>query len=1009
MDVAETLRRALADRYAVERELGQGGMATVYLATDLRHQRAVAVKVLRPELAAALGAERFLREITTTAQLTHPHILPLLDSGAADGTLFYVMPYVEGESLRDRITRERQLPLEDALEIAREVADALSYAHSHGVIHRDIKPENILLESGHAGVADFGIAQAIAAAGSARLTETGLAVGTPAYMSPEQATGDPNLDGRSDLYSLGCVLYEMLGGEAPYTGPTPQSILAKKLSAPVPLISVVRDTVPPGVEAALTKVLARTPADRWPTAADFAAALRAAGEVTPASVPARVRSGRRRWIVPAGAVLAVAAIAAAVVLVGGRGKRSTLDPDVIAVFPFRVTSADTSLKALGQRLPDLLWARLTGEFGSRTTDPADVLKQWKAKGGTAETPLQEARQLQIARAAGAGRLLVGSVAGAVARVTLSASLVDVRSGAVRVVPTSVEGPFDSLSGLVDRLTNLLLAQEYGEPAHRLPELAGRPTAAVQAYLRGVREFRRTPLTPQGAGRIQAWFARALELDSTLVLAALLSYEAAHEAGQIGLRPARYAWAHQSELSPPDRALLHAMAGFPFGIHASIVERQAAFDTAVSLAPQWATAAFEQSFELQHWGAAVGVAVVGKAGWRERAREASQRAAALDSYNRGPVLQLFDLALTEGDTAEARRQSIVLTRMASGADGWAAAWATRLRLVLAAGDTARAARLWAEGADSLVAHRDSAEAFLMSLHGGLVVDGRGLRELDRFVALAGAPTPAAGDLAAVWARERGRYRQWQSLRDARLRAADPWSSAALRLDNVLFFGEPDDSAATAAAASLEEDTRLAADSIRAGAFWGFVRRRAFDLCRSTIWRLEHGQTAGARQAQRELGQTRDPDILGRGQPSPVRAEVCAGLIGALLAEREGGDARAAVLRLDSIIRPAPGGPELLSALESNLALASLLARHGEPALALAAVRRVCPWESWRANQDGGTIVYCLRQEGRLAALTGDRAGAVRAYEHYLALREDPEPPWRAQRDSVVAELAALGRR
>jgi serine/threonine-protein kinase len=216
-DVLERLKAALADRYRIERELGSGGMATVYLAEDLKHHRQVAVKVLRPELAAALGAERFLREIEITANLNHPHILPLLDSGEADTFLYYVMPYVEGESLRDRLVREKQLPIDDSLKIASEVADALGFAHEHNVIHRDIKPENILLEAKHAVVADFGVARAIDAAGETKLTETGIAIGTPAYLSPEQASGEPELDGRSDIYALGCVLYEMLAGQAPFS------------------------------------------------------------------------------------------------------------------------------------------------------------------------------------------------------------------------------------------------------------------------------------------------------------------------------------------------------------------------------------------------------------------------------------------------------------------------------------------------------------------------------------------------------------------------------------------------------------------------------------------------------------------------------------------------------------------------------------------------------------------------------------------------------------------------
>ncbi|NJD09326.1 MAG: hypothetical protein FIB01_02405, partial [Gemmatimonadetes bacterium] len=955
---------------------------------------AVALKILRPELSAALGSERFLREIRTTAQLTHPHILPVLDSGEADGTLFYVMPYVEGESLRDRLKREKQLPLEDALLITREVADALSYAHGHGVIHRDIKPENILFQAGHALVADFGVARALATTDSAQLTETGLAIGTPVYMSPEQAAGSPDLDGRSDLYSLGCVLYEMLSGETPYTGPTPQAILAKKLSEPLPRSTVVRERVPAGLETALYTVLARTPADRWRTAADFAAALRAVGEAT--GVPARPRAARRRWIVPVGALVAIGAVVAGFFVVRGRAGAPGLDANLIAVFPFRVTSRDTSLMELGQQLPDLLWARLTGEFGPRTTDPAYAIKQWEAKGGTTQTPLPEARQLQIAQAVGAGRLLVGSVTGTVARVRLTGSLVDARSGATRVVPRSVEGPYDSFPGLVDRLTNLLLAEEYGDAVHRLPELAGHPTAAVQAYLRGVLEYRRTPLSI-GIASIQSWFARALELDSTLVLAALGLFEA----GENDVAAASYAWALQSELSPRDRALLHAMASSVPGVSANIAERLASFDSLAELAPQWAVAADEQSFNLQHWGPAVGMA-----DWRERARAASRRAAALDPDNPRPVGGLFDLALTAGDTAEARRQSIALARVASGITGWAVAWTSRLRLALAAADTALAARLWAEGEDSLAAHRDSALSFLDPLHGGLVLDGRGLRELDRFFAFAGMPTPRAATFARIWARERGYYRQWQSLREARFREGDPWYVRISRLDDARFFGAPEDSAVVAAAVSLEEDARLAADSVRAGAFWGWTRRWAISQCRSTLWRLEHGQTAGARQAQRELMQIHEPDILGRGQQSPARAVVCAGLIGVLLAEQEGGDARAAVLQLDSIIRPAPGGPEGLTPQQGNLALAALLARHGEPARALAAVRRGCPWDSWRVSYDSGLIVPCLRLEGRLAAQTGDKAGAVRAYEHYLALREDPEPPWRAQRDSVLAELAAV---
>ncbi|NIO31919.1 MAG: protein kinase, partial [Gemmatimonadetes bacterium] len=273
MDELDRLRSALGDRYRVEDEIGHGGMATVYLAQDLKHERRVAIKVLRPDLASMLGPERFLREIQIEAGLQHINILPIYDSGEADGFLYYVMPYVEGESLRARIEREKQLPLDDALQITREIAEALSYAHDHGIVHRDIKPENILLSGGHAVLADFGIARAIGVAGGQRVTESGHAVGTPHYMSPEQAGGEAELDGRSDLYSLGCVLYEMLAGEPPFTGRTARAVIARHMAESPPPLLVVRPSVPPRVGEAIEKALAKTPADRFATAADFVTTL----------------------------------------------------------------------------------------------------------------------------------------------------------------------------------------------------------------------------------------------------------------------------------------------------------------------------------------------------------------------------------------------------------------------------------------------------------------------------------------------------------------------------------------------------------------------------------------------------------------------------------------------------------------------------------------------------------------------------------------------------------------
>ena len=310
------LGAALADRYRVERELGAGGMATVYLAHDLKHERDVAIKVLHPDLAAALGGERFLSEIKTTAKLQHPHILPLLDSGSADGFLFYVMPYVAGETLRSRLERERQLPLDDALRIAREVADALGSAHALGIIHRDIKPENILLQGGHALVADFGIALAVQSAGGARMTQTGLSLGTPQYMSPEQAMGERLIDARADQYALGAVTYEMIAGEPPFTGASVQAIIAKALSErPVPL-RTLRDTVPPAVEAAVLKAIAKLPADRFATVSDFSFALASGLGVGTAAWTGAMpeRPSEVRFVSPGRLLLAAGALVAIVVL-----------------------------------------------------------------------------------------------------------------------------------------------------------------------------------------------------------------------------------------------------------------------------------------------------------------------------------------------------------------------------------------------------------------------------------------------------------------------------------------------------------------------------------------------------------------------------------------------------------------------------------------------------------------------------------------------------------------------
>jgi serine/threonine-protein kinase len=313
----DRLNTALAGRYRIERHLGEGGMASVYLCEDLRHKRKVALKLLKPELAAVLGADRFVQEITTTASLQHPHILPLFDSGTADGLLCYMMPLVEDETLREKLNRETQLGVDEAVRIAREVLDALQYAHEHRIVHRDVKPENILLHGGHAMVADFGIALAVSVAAGGRMTETGLSLGTPHYMSPEQATAEKEITARSDVYSLGSVLYEMLTGNPPHTGATAQQIIMKIITEPAESVTKYRKSVPPNVAAAVAKSLEKLPADRFDSAKAFSDAL-ANPSFTSATftgaIPGAHSTATRTLTVPLIAVslLAAASIAAAV-------------------------------------------------------------------------------------------------------------------------------------------------------------------------------------------------------------------------------------------------------------------------------------------------------------------------------------------------------------------------------------------------------------------------------------------------------------------------------------------------------------------------------------------------------------------------------------------------------------------------------------------------------------------------------------------------------------------------
>jgi serine/threonine-protein kinase len=546
-DQFDRINKALADHYRIERVLGSGGMATVYLAEDVKHHRQVAIKVLRPELAASIGADRFLREIEIAAQLNHPNILTLIDSGEADGLLYYVMTYVEGESLRERLEREKQLPIDEALQITSEVADALGYAHSLGIVHRDIKPENILFEAGHAVVADFGIAKAVTDAGGARLTETGLAIGTPAYMSPEQAVGTKDVDTRSDVYSLGCVLYEMLGGDPPFLASTPQLIIARKSAEPAPSLKVVRRRITDSVEYAVSTALETTPADRFATVSQFVEALHA--PEPPAD--ARQKAERRRWWTRPVSLASAAGVIAALAIGGWWTLRPEtgpwLDPNVVAVLPFRVTAPNDSLDFLREGIPDYSWARLTGDGLLRAVDVSTVLAAKRHVVSDESLDLSTEESLELASRLGAGWLLTGQVIGAPGGTTIRARLLSVSRERpdVEHSVSGAEHPFV----VWERVLGYLVSSVAGEDEARLGTMTDSLTA-VLAYQQGEQAFRR--------GRYHEavdCYNRALEIDSTFALAALAQAGAASFTVPPRRSEYRRAWELRDRLSARDRAQL----------------------------------------------------------------------------------------------------------------------------------------------------------------------------------------------------------------------------------------------------------------------------------------------------------------------------------------------------------------------------------------------------------------------------------------------------------------------
>ena len=541
----ERLKSALADRYAVESEIGRGGMATVYLAHDLRHNRPIAIKVLQPELGAAVGSDRFLREIETVAGLRHPHILPLHDSGEADGLLYFVMPYVEGESVRQRLARQKQLPLEEALRITQEVADALDHAHRHGVVHRDIKPANILLDEGHAVVTDFGVARAISKAGGEKVTATGMALGTPAYMSPEQASGE-EADERSDIYALGCVLYEMLAGEPPLTGSSPQSTAAKRLTdRPTPL-PALRSTVSPELGKVLDKALERAPIDRYATAPEFAEALSSITLGVVGSSPAPP-ARRRMWTSLAAAVVLGAAALAVWSALRATGTASTLDPNAIAVLPFADMSPDKDQEYFSDGISEELLNLLAQIPELRVTARTS---SFSFKGQNLEIR-------EIAERLNVAHILEGSVRKAGNEVRITAQLIDARSD-THMWSDTWDRTLDDIFAIQDEIATDLVDQLKVTLLGAAPAVEETDPEAYTLYLQA-RHVRRQG-TAEGLEQSDALYQQALAIDpdytaawaglaSTYAEQALLALRPFDEGYQLALEAANKALAIDPEYAP----------------------------------------------------------------------------------------------------------------------------------------------------------------------------------------------------------------------------------------------------------------------------------------------------------------------------------------------------------------------------------------------------------------------------------------------------------------------------
>lgn len=957
------LQDALGAGYRIERELGGGGMSHVFVAEEVELGRKVVVKVLPPDMAAGLNAERFRREIQLAASLQHPHIVPLIAAGRTGDLVWYTMPLIGGESLRAKLVREGELPVSDAIRTLRDVADALAYAHEHGVVHRDIKPDNVLITGRHAVVTDFGVAKALSAStGESSLTSIGVALGTPAYMAPEQASADPHVDHRADIYAFGAMAYEMLTGRPPFSGP-PQMVLAAHVTQAPEAVSARRQSVPAPLAMLVMRCLEKKPADRYQTAAELHQQLELmatpSGGAAPTTAVAATPSRRAVpvWAMAGAAVIMLAAVGLFVARPWQRQSvTSELSPNVVAVLPFRVAGADPSLHYLRQGMVDLLQAKLTGEGGPRAADARSVLAAFREAGGGDQEDVPDAALLQIASKVGAGRVLQGSIVGPVDHVVISAAVLEM-PGSRTVAQTTVEGPKDSLFAMVDRLTAQLLALGAGATQQQLSALTTVDLEALRAYLEGQAAYRRGAFSHATQSLV-----RSVQLDSTFALALSALVEASGwspAAIEMG-RVRRLAWQYRDRLNARDQMMLSVRLGSRFPRETPWTERIADIERATVAMPESPQIWYNLGDALFHYGRLAEVPDN-----LDRSRRAFEQALHLDSAFGGPVTHLATLAFLRDDTAGVMRWGTRAIALDSADFGASIA---RYERAMLRGDEQTLQKLLGEPSTGV--HPLGVITYY-PLRPLIVKNVDEALEAARTRATTREERRGEQITRAIVRWNQGRPSAARSVIDSLRRSAD---------------GAPDE--VVVAAAMFWDGDTTGVDAL--------VSRSPDPLIKE-LWKLHRGDVSTVDQAVARW--RTDPTVRDSLDDSHLRLAALMDAWGKLI--RGAPDARAQLLAADSMWLGWENESEVAATV-----LPRLLYAAGESERAVTAGRRR---QTFLGDRPLPGIAADMLVEARAAARAGQRDAAVRAYEGYLLWRQNPEPRLVPQRDSARAEVARLKQR